>query len=383
MTTHRRLTRSGSVFLDLIRFGAACVVFFNHLAYILPAAGRFVHLSHIAVCIFFVLSGFIIRMLVRSRETTMKVFLIDRASRIYSVALPALALAFACWGISEYLHPNNPLVGIEVSPNVDLQIVTNLTFTNSFWGYDHLPNFDSPFWSLGFECIYYLLFALMFFRWKRWRGKALFILLLFAAGPSIVFLAPVWLLGCLLYDVYVWLDGRSYDWMVTSVALIAALGLAFARRHQLSRFLLLTDGVHRSGWLMSVLSPGMRRVFADSTGKVPWLDRASSSYYIAGVFASLAMLWGLVMIDRFYPQISENVARKIRSVAEATFALYLFHLPLVMLCCSLLGSHPRYAGAIGCAIGIFCIVASRGCDELKNAMRHWLQNVFQVPRKAG
>jgi peptidoglycan/LPS O-acetylase OafA/YrhL len=271
---------------------------------------------------------------------------------------------------------------MEVSPHVGLQVAASLTFTNELWGYARSPNFDSPFWSLGFECIYYLLFALMLFRWNRWWGKALFVLLLVAAGPSIVILFPVWLLGCLLYDVYVWLDGKSYDWIFASCLLAFAVGFVVVERHFLSHLLLITDEEHRTGWLMSLLSPWMRDHFADGTGQVPWLDRASSSFYMAGIFASIAMLWGLVMVDRFYPVLAPGATKKIRWVAEGTFALYLFHLPLIMLCCSLLGTHPKYAIGIGVLIGALCIVASRWCDVLKNAMRRWLQQCFAAPRAA-
>src|SRR5258708_37243552 len=121
----RSLSQSGSVFLDVVRFSAALVVFLGHLGAMVPWALKFVHLAHIAVCIFFVLSGFIIRMVVANRVTTMKDFLIDRASRIYSVAVPALVLTLICAGISTLINPTGRGVSAEATSwsLVPLQLV--------------------------------------------------------------------------------------------------------------------------------------------------------------------------------------------------------------------------------------------------------------------
>ena len=55
------------------------VVFLGHLGRFFPAEARFDRLTHIAVCVFFVLSGFVIRMIVKTRISSMRDFLIDRA----------------------------------------------------------------------------------------------------------------------------------------------------------------------------------------------------------------------------------------------------------------------------------------------------------------
>jgi len=319
------------------------------------------------------MSGFIIRMVV-SRATTSIEFLIDRASRIYSVALPALFFAILCAAISNWTTAPGYNVGIESTPwtHVPLQIVTNLTFTAELWGYETVPIFNSPFWSLSFECFYYLLFAIMFFHWHKFLGKLIFFLFLVISGPAIVFLFPVWLLGVLLYDTYLWLNTRPNTWRLITMAVSGLFIAAVVLRHRIGYLLTVTDLNHRTEWLQSLFSQSFRNRFGNSRGELPWLARASFSYYPAGIFAAAGMLWALVTIDRFCPNISSQYAKKIRWVADSTFALYLLHLPMILLAASVTGGHLRYRYLVAVAIGIMCIFAARPLDTLKTAMRRWL-----------
>ena len=98
VVSRAKLSRGGSVLLDLLRFGAACTVLLSHFGHPgisvgfpdLTAAG------HLAVAVFFVLSGFVIRYATSTREASAREYLIDRTSRIYSVVAPALALTVIC-----------------------------------------------------------------------------------------------------------------------------------------------------------------------------------------------------------------------------------------------------------------------------------------------
>ena len=86
-----------SLYLDLVRFVAALSVFIAHsIQYNLydghvPLADY----GHDAVIVFFVLSGLVISTTAARPTETWKTYLIARASRIYSVAIPAIALCFA------------------------------------------------------------------------------------------------------------------------------------------------------------------------------------------------------------------------------------------------------------------------------------------------
>jgi peptidoglycan/LPS O-acetylase OafA/YrhL len=354
------------------------VVLIGHLGFFFPSAERFGHLAHIAVCIFFVLSGFVIRMITRTRIFSIQDFLIDRASRIYSVVIPALAFTFLCEGIGALLMQSGSQA--QASPaswgNIPVQVIANLTFTAQCWGYEANPLWNSPFWSLSFECIYYVLFALLLYRKNNRFYGLLFALIAIVSGPAIVMLFPIWLAGCLTYDIYIWLDQKKYAFLLISFCLAVTLAATIVFRHPISYLLQVTDLPHREQWLQQFFSPHLQSRLADSTGLVPWLSRASFSFYIAGVITSVVILWSLITIDRFLPSVSSGMSRSIRWVAEGTFTLYLFHLPLILLIALFLKGRPRAPWACAAGIVVFCVVLSSYLDRLKMFMRNFLRRRY-------
>ncbi|MGH9810841.1 MAG: acyltransferase family protein, partial [Terriglobia bacterium] len=87
-----------SIYLDLVRFCAALCVFLGHASGQRFSGGYLWHfdeLRHDAVTVFFVLSGFVIAHVTNTSEQTPREFFINRAARIFSVAIPALALTYA------------------------------------------------------------------------------------------------------------------------------------------------------------------------------------------------------------------------------------------------------------------------------------------------
>ena len=91
---HEALPRPFSVYLDLVRFTAACFVYLYHsnqrwlVEPILPMANY----GHTAVVVFFVLSGFVIAYVTDTKERDWPSYAASRLSRVYSVALPAVVL---------------------------------------------------------------------------------------------------------------------------------------------------------------------------------------------------------------------------------------------------------------------------------------------------
>ena len=382
----RKLTQSGSTLLDCTRFSAAMIVFLGHLGPLIPAMSCFVHLAHIAVCIFFVLSGFVIRMITRDRLGNMKDFLIDRGSRIYSVTLPALFMTVICEDIARSINPamystlassTEPFL-----PRVIVQFATNLTFTAQSWGYETNPLSNSPFWSLSFECVYYLLFALLFFGARRKSARFLLALVILLSGPAIILLFPTWLLGCLLYDTYIWMQNKPYAFSLITGAFFAVLFMGFCLRRQVSSFMQRTDYAHRSEWLQRLFSPAMRSQLADNTGNIPWLSRFSPSFYMAAVIIFFALLWSLIAIERFLPRIPVAFSARLRWIAEGTFALYLLHLPILMMLVCIFNGSPRYPYLWSAGVVLFCILVSHVFNRLKIAMRTWAHAAFRV-RVAG
>ena len=317
-------------------------------------------------------------MVTRTRLGSMRELLIDRASRIYSVVIPGLVLTILCEGTALLISPASYKAQADSFSwaHVPLQIVANLTFTAQCWGYEINPLSNSPFWSMSFECVYYVLFALLLYGWDSKVCRSIALLLAIAAGPAIVLLFPIWLLGCLLYDLYIWLDQKSYAFLLTTGLLAITLATCVLFRQSIIHMLLITDMRHRTEWLQHFFSPALQSRLADRTGMVPWLSRASLSFYLAGVLTSIALLWMLITIDRFFPKIPLGIATRLRRVAEGTFVLYLFHLPLLILVSSLLHGPPRFPIASATGIVVLCILAASYIDRLKLSMRTWLRVIF-------
>jgi peptidoglycan/LPS O-acetylase OafA/YrhL len=95
-----------------------------------------------------VLSGFVIRFVTVTRETDASEYWIDRASRIYSVVAPTLALTVLFEGAA--FLSNSPVYRSFAQPyvwtQVPGQLLTNMTFTSGYWGYGAAPLSNLPFW---------------------------------------------------------------------------------------------------------------------------------------------------------------------------------------------------------------------------------------------
>ncbi len=88
------LSTNASFLLDLVRFSAALMVVAAHLTHAEFPTGFHERqwLGDVAVQVFFVLSGFVIRHVTLTRSANIREYFLDRAARMYSVMLPAMAL---------------------------------------------------------------------------------------------------------------------------------------------------------------------------------------------------------------------------------------------------------------------------------------------------
>ena len=99
------MNKSFSIYLDVVRFTAACLVYLYHsnqrwlTENILPAS----NFGHSSVIVFFVLSGFVIAFITDTREKTFATYAASRISRVYSVALPAVFLTIALDAVGRHL----------------------------------------------------------------------------------------------------------------------------------------------------------------------------------------------------------------------------------------------------------------------------------------
>ena len=191
------MNRGLSLYLDILRFGAALVVLITHLAYTELSGGMLAYwrlLGNDAVMIFFVLSGFVIAYATEAKETTPGAYIRSRLARLWSVAVPALLITIALdhWGsridpvaYSQWWYQgSDPL----------WRSLRALTFTNEVWFSGVRPFSNGPWWSLGYEAFYYAIFAALLFI-PGWKGRVAAGALLLIAGPPIILLWPVWWLG--------------------------------------------------------------------------------------------------------------------------------------------------------------------------------------------
>jgi peptidoglycan/LPS O-acetylase OafA/YrhL len=228
------IEKSFSVYLDLVRFTAALMVLVAHylqygvlgapLTTILPNLGRE------AVMVFFVLSGFVIAYTTEQKNQSARAYVLARCARIYSVALPVLLLAFGVTGLAA-------MFGVQAADAYPLYkpwlyIPFHLLFAGEMWNLAETPPWLLPYWSLGYEVWYYVLFGVLYYL----RGAARMIAaaaLLALVGHKLWLLLPVWMSGVYLYH---WQKTHAIDrrlarfgWCLTLV-LLAAFKAAGADR---------------------------------------------------------------------------------------------------------------------------------------------------------
>jgi len=137
------LSEAASVLLDVVRLTAALDVVFSHLTLPEFHAGFPDHrlAGAYAVPVFFVLSGFVIRFVTRSREHTLRIFFTDRASRMYSIMIPAMLLTLMVSGLCLLIDRQHYIAGWGASSDHVLsRVLLNLTFLSQCWATTPSPS---------------------------------------------------------------------------------------------------------------------------------------------------------------------------------------------------------------------------------------------------
>ncbi len=332
------VNRETSLYLDLLRFLAAFTVFIGHVSGSRFTGGLFWQVSPFmaeAVTLFFVLSGFVIACATDRGETTATSYAVARAARILSVALPALVMTFALDALGRAVRPDLYSAAWGYVPTGQVwQFLAGLLFVNQIWFIDLPPGSDLPYWSLGFEVWYYVLFGIALFAAPRWRALAMAATLA-AVGPRIAAMFPLWLLGWATWRLARrWTPGRAVGALLSGGSL--ALWLAY-----------------------ELWAPAHGRL----QGLVPaWLNRPelAQDYLIGTLYA--AHLLGVRAISPLLGRLLVPAARPIRWAAGATFTLYLFHLPLAQCLAALLPWPPASWAArssiLGGTLALVFLIAS-------------------------
>jgi peptidoglycan/LPS O-acetylase OafA/YrhL len=344
-----------SIYLDLLRLVAACVVFGHHLDFAtfggvdsifqreesthLPFA-----IGHKVVVVFFVLSGYVITYVACERERGLSEFVLARVARIYSVALPAVALTI-CIDLSLIAAGKSQHIPLYQYAGFWKYLPLSLLFMNQLWFLNEGTFSDGAFWSLCYEVWYYALFAALFYgqglgRWLLGGAIAL------VMGPKLWALFPIWALGAIAYK----LGGR------------------------------MQIGVVRARWLLGCSTVVLIVVVAFDVlnGLDSWADGLSGQWIsthlgLSQWFVGDTLIGALCAINmhaaRFARPGFGAYAAPIRLLASYSFTLYLAHGPLLEFWSWHFG-----LGKLSLLVVVsFCVVVlGMFTEHQKDRIRRWL-----------
>lgn len=354
----RGMQRHTSIYLDLIRFSAAFIVFIGHISaqrFTGRLGWQFAPFMDDAVMVFFVLSGYVIAHATLGRETSLRAYGVARAARIYSVAIPAIVFTLVADRIGTTLRPD--LYTAEWGYGTDLleiQFLGAALFINQFWYWDLWVGSNHPYWSLCFEVWYYVIFGAMLFMRDagRWIAVALVGVMV---GPRILALLPIWLMGLAAYRISA--SGRVGR----------PLGmLLFAG----SVLLIIAHQVWKA-------THGALLPFAPDLLMMPQItDR-----YVTGILVAIHLV-GFSVIGAAFIRPLAALATPIRWLAGATFTIYLFHLPLAQLLASIVPWPPEAWQTRLVMLGgslLIMLAIAEFTERRKDMWRRWCERIIPAP----
>ena len=347
------MNKGYSLYLDVLRFSAAMVVFFSHVASQDLTNGflwQTKAYAQTAVMIFFVMSGYVIGFVTHEKETNITDFSVARVSRLWSIVIPALLLTAICDYIG--LHFNADLYRESAWPYPEnsqvLHYFLSFFLVQNFWDMNLNPGINGPFWSLTYEWVYYILFGLFYF--FKSKIKWLFILfIMIISGPTIILLFPIWLLGYALFKFEL-KNKKVFEqsYLKAFISFVAIL-------------------------LIIIAGPEVREINTN----VAWMSRAEivGDYFDALMFV-IHLYFSPHIINIIKPVLFKY-EKLIRWSASLTFALYLFHRPIIQLIAALYdGEQSNMFYRVGMIVITFLIIATIGrwCELKKSSLKIFIHN---------
>ena len=349
------MSRAFSIYLDLLRFLAACLVVIYHsnsrliVEKILP----FSSYGHSAVIIFFVLSGYVIAYATDTKEQLARDYWASRLSRIWSLAVPAILLTPLLDVIGEVLAPalyaGNTTYGL-----APLRILTSFLFLNEIWSVSIMSFSNIAYWSLNYEVWYYALFALYAFGGRRrWLWIGLVALLL---GPKILLLAPIWLLGVVLYH---WQRPQHIPEWLGWICVGASLVLFGAYEHF---------------QLMEAVGVYLKALLGAHWFSQLTFSRWFLTDYLLAVIVFLNFVGMRRVVFRVAPLL-HAVEWPVRAAAAYTFSIYILHQPMIYFFAALIDlpatGYAKYAAVMTCVM-LSVLLIGHQTEGKRFALRRWL-----------
>ena len=344
-----------SIYLDLVRFTAACLVYMYHSNQrwlsenILPAS----NFGHSSVIVFFVLSGFVIAYITDTREKTFATYAASRISRVYSVALPAVFLTVALDAVGRQLYPE--AYGYPFDKLL-LRGVASLMLLNEVWFVSITSFSNVPYWSICYEMWYYVAFGMVMFLPRR-IGLITIALLALALGPKVVLLAPIWGLGVVLFR---WkrLAGisESTGWLLVMGSVIGIVAF-----HQAN----MTDQVANV----------LKRLIGEKWHTELTFSKFFLSDYLLGMLVFLNFA-GVRRVSERLTWLLVPVEKPIRFLAGYTLTLYLLHQPLFLFWGAVIrgdASGYRYWGLTTGLVAISVLAAGLVTENRRHILKRWLE----------
>jgi peptidoglycan/LPS O-acetylase OafA/YrhL len=342
--TPKTISGSSSIFMDSLRIIAAVTVFFGHAyAQWFTTVGynyNGIDWGHVAVVIFFALSGYVIAYTTTSNNRGLLQYTQARLSRLYSVVIPALIITAVVEIIVKFSDPEL-LTHYTRGMSLPRYIISGL-FLNEVWFLSASPPINGPLWSLSYEFWYYVIFGLFFFSAKGWKAKLLPLLACVIAGPKILLMMPIWLLGNLAYRMHNPVKSKSLAWLLITLFMGTAI-------------------------VMVYVLPSMPL----RLGGAPLFYAGQFiTDFIIGIFIAAA-LWMLPQYNT-KPAAKSAAINFVRKLADLTFPLYVLHDPLLVLIRAFWKTKLFDSVQMWTAIVIVFIVCVLIGTLMENTRKHWI-----------
>ena len=346
------ISGSLSLYLDLLRFGSALAVFIGHLfsnAIWSGGQGWSPSIQNDAVVCFFVLSGFVIGFVAEQKERLFSVYLRARLARLWSVAIPGLLITVLLDFIGHQADASAYFAPAKSGIATFKEVAVSALFLNEMRHWAVIPGSNLPYWSLSYEFAYYLLFGVAFYL-RGWIRPVLLAGTALLIGPRILLLLPVWLLGWGVWRLQARLS-PALGFILFAGSILAYLALS------------LSGAGPRLGLYLD------QTLLADRW--LGWSQLAGWKYLLGLLVAA-----NILGFSSFADRVSfGSWAPLIRAAAGTTFALYLFHYPLLSFFGAVLpGPGP---GLLHCLeIGALTLLCVLGLSQISERQKHRWQKAL-------